>query len=128
MRLSPAVDEPVRRPVGQTGRTGPLRIWGPAGATPEMGTAYALDHFLNPVAVLHRSLAADLGIGARPEALGDIAADLERRSDIGALQSLRVRISANEIHAIDSRSDHVLDRVTAATTDTDVTAIAAAAA
>jgi len=28
------------------GRTGPLRIWGPSGATPEMGTAYAIEHFL----------------------------------------------------------------------------------
>jgi ribonuclease Z len=28
------------------GRTGPLKIWGPAGATPEMGTKYAVDHFL----------------------------------------------------------------------------------
>jgi ribonuclease Z len=27
------------------GRTHPLRIWGPSGATPEMGTAYAIDHF-----------------------------------------------------------------------------------
>ena len=28
------------------GRTGPLRVWGPSGATPEMGTAYAVDGFL----------------------------------------------------------------------------------
>ena len=28
------------------GRTGPLRIWGPTGATKEMGTVYAVDHFL----------------------------------------------------------------------------------
>ncbi len=28
------------------GRTGPLKIWGPSGATKEMGTAYAVDHFL----------------------------------------------------------------------------------
>ncbi|MHC5113975.1 MAG: guanitoxin biosynthesis MBL fold metallo-hydrolase GntH [Planctomycetota bacterium] len=28
------------------GRTGPLRIWGPTGATPEMGTKYAVEHFL----------------------------------------------------------------------------------
>jgi len=28
------------------GRTGPLRIWGPSGATKEMGTAYAVEHFL----------------------------------------------------------------------------------
>jgi len=28
------------------GRTKPLQIWGPAGATPDMGTAYAVKHFL----------------------------------------------------------------------------------
>ncbi len=29
-----------------TGRTSPLKIWGPSGATEEMGTAYAVAHFL----------------------------------------------------------------------------------
>ena len=28
------------------GRTGPLEVWGPSGETPEMGTAYAIEHFL----------------------------------------------------------------------------------
>jgi len=28
------------------GRTGPLKIWGPSGQTKEMGTAYAVEHFL----------------------------------------------------------------------------------
>jgi ribonuclease Z len=28
-----------------SGRPGPLRIWGPSGETPEMGTAYAVEHF-----------------------------------------------------------------------------------
>jgi len=28
------------------GRTGPLKVWGPNGATEEMGTAYAVEHFL----------------------------------------------------------------------------------
>ena len=28
------------------GRTGPLRVWGPSGAVKEMGTAYAMDGFL----------------------------------------------------------------------------------
>jgi len=28
------------------GRTTPLKVWGPTGATPEMGTKYAVEHFL----------------------------------------------------------------------------------
>ena len=28
------------------GRTVPLKVWGPSGATPEMGTKYAVEHFL----------------------------------------------------------------------------------
>ena len=28
------------------GRPNALRVWGPSGATPEMGTQYAMDHFL----------------------------------------------------------------------------------
>ena len=28
------------------GRTKPLRVWGPTGQTPDMGTAYAVEHFL----------------------------------------------------------------------------------
>jgi len=28
------------------GRTKPLRVWGPTGQTPDMGTAYAIEHFL----------------------------------------------------------------------------------
>ena len=29
-----------------SGRPNPLKVWGPSGATPEMGTAYAMEHFL----------------------------------------------------------------------------------
>jgi ribonuclease Z len=29
-----------------SGRPNALRVWGPSGATPEMGTAYAMEHFL----------------------------------------------------------------------------------
>jgi ribonuclease Z len=40
-------DLPVLWAGGWTaGRTRPLRVWGPSGATPEMGTAYAVDHLL----------------------------------------------------------------------------------
>ncbi|RLA01108.1 MAG: hypothetical protein DRQ45_06445 [Gammaproteobacteria bacterium] len=29
-----------------SGRTGSLKVWGPSGATPDMGTKYAVEHFL----------------------------------------------------------------------------------
>ena len=28
------------------GRTSPLKVWGPSGMTPEMGTKYAIEHFM----------------------------------------------------------------------------------
>ena len=29
-----------------SGRPGPLKVWGPSGKTPDMGTAYSMEHFL----------------------------------------------------------------------------------
>lgn len=37
---------PRSGPVDGAGRTGPLRVWGPSGASEDMGNAYAVEHFL----------------------------------------------------------------------------------
>jgi len=50
----------------------------------------ALDELHDAVAILHRRLPPDLGIGARAESLGDVATDLQCRLDLGMLERLRV--------------------------------------
>ena len=77
----------------------------------------AFDDLLDAVAIFHRGLPADLGIRAGAEPLRDVAADLQARLDLGALQRLRVGVRADEIHAFDARADHVRDRVAAAAAD-----------
>ena len=48
------------------GRTQPLRVWGPSGKTPEMGTKYAVEHFLK---------AYNWDYQTRRGALADLAGD-----------------------------------------------------
>ena len=79
----------------------------------------AFDYFLNPVAVFHRGLAADVGVGARAEALCDVAADLQARAHLDVLERLRIRVGADEIDAFDSGLDHVGHGVAAAPADPD---------
>ena len=77
----------------------------------------AFDRLVNAVAILHGRLAADVGIGAGPEALGNIAADLQGRANARSLERLRIRVGTDEVNAFDARVYHVADRVTAAATD-----------
>ena len=78
-----------------------------------------VDGIGNPVPVLHGRLAADFGIGARPESLGQVFTQLQDGRCIGARQHLRVGIGVDEIDAIQIRSQHVFDGVTAATANAD---------
>jgi hypothetical protein len=79
-----------------------------------------LDQLDDAVAVLHRRLPADLGIGAGAEALGDVAADLQRGLHLRVLERLRVGVDADELHAVDAAVErHVRDRVAAAAADPD---------
>src|SRR5581483_2427437 len=79
----------------------------------------ALDELDDPVAILHRGLAPDLGVGTGTESFGDVAANLQRRLDLGMLQGLSVRVDAHEINAIDTARDHVRDGIAATAADTD---------
>ena len=74
---------------------------------------------MNPVAILHRRLTADIGIGPGTETFRNITADLQRRADAGAVQRLRIRVGANEIDSLNAGMHHVCNGVAATTTDTD---------
>ncbi len=77
-----------------------------------------LDHLLDAISILHCGLAADLGIRACAESLGYIAADLQRGLHPRAVQRLGIGVGADEIHALDSTRDHVLDSISSAASDT----------
>src|SRR5580698_7695943 len=79
----------------------------------------ALDELDDAVTVLHGRLAADLRVGAGTESLGDVAADLQRRLDLGMFQRLRIGVDAHELHPIDAGRDHVRHGVAAAAAHAD---------
>ena len=70
------------------------------------------------VAVLGRA-AADLGIGAGAETLGELAADVDLRRRVAHLQLLDVRVDRDEVDLRDAGVDHPVDRVQAGAADAD---------
>ena len=74
----------------------------------------ALDQLDDALAVFHRRLAADFGIGARAQALGDIRAQLQqglRRLRLSACASVLAQMNSTPCTPI---VDHVIDRIAAA--------------
>ncbi len=74
----------------------------------------ALDHLDDAIAIFHRRLTTDLGIGAGAQALGDVAADLQCGLHLRVLQRLRIGVDADELDTLDTTGDHVGDGVAAA--------------
>src|SRR5207342_840932 len=71
------------------------------------------------IPILERGLPPDLRIGARAQALGEGAADLQRGLCIEALQCLRIGIGGDEVNAANAAAEHVLYRIPTTATDTD---------
>ena len=71
----------------------------------------ALERVADLLGVLDRGLAADVGVGAGAEALGELAADLDL--DRGAVRSqrLQVGVDRDELDALQPRRDHPAHRV-----------------
>ena len=76
----------------------------------------SLQHFFNPFAVFLRGLPADLRVGARTQALGDIDAHLQSHRHRTALERLRVGIGADEIHPLDVGAQHMMHGIAATAT------------
>ncbi|VTR66382.1 hypothetical protein DESC_480092 [Desulfosarcina cetonica] len=72
-----------------------------------------LDH----IGIFHGRFPPHLGIGAGPEAFGDLGAQLNAQLGLGNVQSLGVGIGADELDALEVAVDHVVDRIPAGTTD-----------
>ena len=88
----------------------------PGGDEEQVGP---LDRLGDARGVLVRRLAADLGVGAGAEALGQLRADLELRGGERVRQGLQVGVGRDELHPVDAGADHRVHRVAAAAADPD---------
>jgi hypothetical protein len=93
------------------------------GATAETGGhehhVRALQRFDDLVGVLQRGPAADLGISACAEAVRQLHAELDLHRRLGSLQRLEIGVGDDELHALQVRLDHAIDRVAAAAAHAD---------
>ena len=78
-----------------------------------------LEDLLDLLAVVLGGLAADLGVGARAEAAGEFAADVELDVGVAHQQRLRVGVDRDELDALEPDLDHPVDGVDAAAADAD---------
>ena len=74
----------------------------------------AAERVLDLVVALLRSAAADVRLGARAEALGELAADVDLDRRIRELELLHVGVDRDELDLRDPRVDHPVDGVEAA--------------
>ena len=77
----------------------------------------ALQRLLDVVARLRGGGQADVGVGARAEALGRLVADVQLDVGVAHRERLRVGVGGDELHAAQTRVDHAADRVGAAAAD-----------
>src|SRR6185437_11874347 len=69
----------------------------------------ALERLDDLLRILKSGLAADLGIGACAQSLGQLAAKLKFHGRLRQLESLQVRIGSDEFNAFDFGADHAID-------------------
>ena len=77
------------------------------------------DQLRDAIAILHRGLPADFGIGARAETLGDVRPELQLNLRLIAFERLCIGVRDDELHALHALRDHVVDRVAAAAAHAD---------
>ena len=79
----------------------------------------ALNQLDDPFAILHRRFAADFGIGSGAQSLGYARTELQKRFRTCSLERLSIGIGADELHTFDALLNHVVNRISAATTNTE---------
>ncbi len=105
---------------GQGGDDG--RSAGAGAATKASGDEYhvgAFEGFDDLVGVFERGLAADFGIRARAQAVGELHAELQLDRSARHAQRLQIGVGDDELNAFDSGVDHAVDRVAAAAAHAD---------
>jgi hypothetical protein len=88
-----------------------------AGISKRYGGVRALEGVADLLGVLDRGLAADLGVGARAEPLGELAADLDLHRRLVLAQRLQVGVHRDELDSLEARRDHAADGVAASAAD-----------
>jgi hypothetical protein len=78
----------------------------------------ALEHLFDLVAVVLGRLAADLRVGARTQAAGELAADVELHVGVAQQQRLGVGVDRHELDAFEAGVDHPVDGVAAPAANT----------
>ena len=78
-----------------------------------------LEDLLDLVGVVLGGRAADLGVGTRTEAAGELAPDVELHVGVAHEQRLRVGVDGDELDALETDVDHPVDGVDAAAADAD---------
>ena len=79
----------------------------------------AVERFENFLRVFERGFAADLGIGARAQSLGQLRAELQLHRRLRKLQRLQIGIGGDEFDALDLGADHAVDGVRTAASHAD---------
>ena len=94
-----------------------------AGAAAEAGGdenhVRAFERFENFLGVFERGLAADLGIGARAQSLGELRAELQFHRRLRQLQRLQIGVGGDEFDAFHLGADHAVDGVATAAAHAD---------
>ena len=92
-----------------------------AGAAAEAGGdedhVRALEGVADLLRVLDRGLPPDVGVGARAQALGQLAADLDLHRRAVLAQRLQVGVDGDELDALEAGRDHAADGVAAPAAD-----------
>ena len=78
-----------------------------------------LDDLFDLLAVRFGGIAADVGVAARAEPTREVAPDVELDVGVAHQERLRVGVDRDELDAFQTRVDHSVDGVDAATADAD---------
>ena len=79
----------------------------------------AFEGFDDFVGIFERRLAANLGIRARAEPLGELPADLQLDGRLGKLERLQVGVRGDELDPFDLGADHAVDGVASSAAHAD---------
>ena len=77
----------------------------------------AFERFDDFVGIFQRSLAANVGIGARAQAIGQLDAKLDLHRRVRQLERLKIGVRHHEFHAFQVRLDHAIDGIAATAAD-----------